>query len=113
MTEFELKQAALLNTPKIEGKEYQELLGACAGWYVAKDQYLMLLSKESGYYTIFNSIHKNIDKFIEELHLTLDYLGDIKSAELFPDRIEFWIQREDTVYCYILFDYTGGVIEIE
>ena len=112
MTEYELKKAIMVSAPALEREEEKELLDSVAGWYVSQGPYLMLLSNEAKYYTIFNSIKQDPNKFISELRVCLDYLGAIKSAEVFNDRVEFWITKGQEANLYILFDYTGGVIEI-
>ena len=77
-----------------------------------KSSYYMILCKELSFYTIFakDNYEKNS---LEEA--VLDYCistGPIHSVSLTEnnDAIEIWIEYENEVYVFYLFDYERGVI---
>lgn len=82
------------------------------------DKYFMLLCHERRDYTIFNiskensSTEKSAKILVDEC---LVNRGEVLSIEKTEDDLayEIWIRNEEDVFCYYLFPYTQGVIEVE
>jgi hypothetical protein len=81
----------------------------------------MLLCNERKDYTLFRFLH-SLDDIIPdtqyagaELILCLKNRGDIYSIANTEDGIalEIWLSIDDEIYCYYLFPYDEGVIEID
>ena len=79
--------------------------------------YYMLLAREQNYYTLFN-INNNAEAplvpIVDELWGCVEYMGDIKAADVNQGAIEFWVQpREDKTepIFMMFFPYDAGVIE--
>lgn len=81
------------------------------------DKYFMLLCHERRDYTIFN-ISKEDSSVEESAKILVDEClinrGEILSIEKTEDDLayEIWIRNEEDVFCYYLFPYTQGVIEV-
>lgn len=83
---------------------------------VAKEsKYYMLLNNEKRYYTLFHKSDSSIEPFkdvVKECVESFGIIKDIVPAE--NDAFEIWItDEENETYCFMLFDYTAGVIEVE
>lgn len=78
--------------------------------------YYMLLCREENDYTVIRVRKaKNPDKFEDLIIELLQSRGDIKDIDYDTDKksLECWIQKEDKVMMYKLFNYSWGVIECE
>ena len=88
----------------------------------AENQYFMLLSNDRRYYTVFNLcmgqyMYKDkVQAITDELSELIRDIGDVLSIDKTDDNIalEIWIRAtdEEEVYCYYLFPYDNGVIEV-
>lgn len=81
------------------------------------DKYFMLLCHERRDYTIFN-ISKEDSSVEESAKILVDEClvnrGEVLSIEKTEDDLayEIWIRNEEDIFCYYLFPYTQGVIEV-
>lgn len=81
------------------------------------DKYFMLLCHERRDYTIFNvskedsSIEESVKILVDECLINR---GEVLSIEKTEDDLayEIWIRNEEDIFCYYLFPYTQGVIEV-
>ena len=79
--------------------------------------YYMLLAREMNYYTIFHipSIPSEpICPIIDELWGCVEYMGEIKAADVNNGAIEFWVQSQEEgsePIFMMFFPYDAGVIE--
>ena len=95
----------------IARKEVQQFINE------TKNNYYMLLAREQNYYTLFNivdSIEAPLVPIVDELWGCVEYMGDIKAADINQGAIEFWVQpREDKTepIFMMFFPYDAGVIE--
>lgn len=87
--------------------------------YIATNNhfYYMLLCHELRDYTVFNLVDNTkvvANKFPVELFDCLRNRGGLVSMDLVDNDYawEIWIRKEDNDYCYMLFPYDNGVIEI-
>ena len=82
------------------------------------DKYFMLLCHEQRDYTVFNVSKENASAEESAKILVDECLvnrGEVLSIEKTEDDLayEIWIRNEEDVFCYYLFPYTQGVIEVE
>ena len=76
------------------------------------NKYFMLLCNEYKDYTLFN-VKENNDFLLEkEIKTCLKNRGDILSIDKVDNAFEIWIKINDECFCYYLFPYDIGVIEI-
>ena len=81
------------------------------------DGYAMLLCHERRDYTLFH-LYEKANKnppavAAKELLICLKNRGDILSMDELPDKVwEIWLKIDDEPYCYYLFNYDEGVIEV-
>lgn len=83
---------------------------------MVKSCYYMLLSNERVDYTVFNLTYVNsndTNKVKQELQETLQNRGEVVDIFDGPEGgYEIWIKDNDEAFCYYLFDYEYGVVEI-
>lgn len=110
----------------LKGKKLSNLLHDTAIPYLEEKilvgvNYFMLLNNESKYYTVFHinkgdSIANLANKMNEDLKYCLINVGATYSVERTEDGIalEIWnkSKEDDKMYCYYLFPYSEGVIEV-
>ena len=78
-------------------------------------KYFLLLSRDIGYYTLFNmqySLEKN--SIVDEIYKCLEAIGEIKSIEPTEDNdaIEIWVvDSNNNAEPFYLIDWTEGTIE--
>lgn len=83
------------------------------------DKYFMLLCHELRDYTVFNLKRKTDIHGEESAKILVDEClvnrGEVLSIEKTEDDLayEIWIRNEEDNFCYYLFPYTQGVIEVE
>jgi len=79
-------------------------------------KYVMLLCHELRDYTLFNLVFSKHDEtvFKKELLETLLNRGQIVSMDRTGDDLawEIWIRQDDDDFCYYLFNYNDGVVEV-
>lgn len=79
-------------------------------------KYFMLLCNEIRYYTVFNLIEKDFDKFAQEVKECAEYRGDIIEISEVDDgsAFEIWIKEksDNKPHMFMLFAYDWGVIEV-
>lgn len=74
----------------------------------------MFLCNEKHYYTIFEKAETASENFIEVLEECIDELGEFLEAEVVENSaFEIWIKIEEEPFCFMLFDYSNGVIEVK
>ena len=81
------------------------------------DKYFMLLCHELRDYTVFNvskedsSVEESVKILVDECLINR---GEVLSIEKTEDDLayEIWIRNEEDIFCYYLFPYTQGVIEV-
>ena len=90
-------------------------LGAWASTHY-KSHYYMLLCRDIHYYTVFNLINPNYDKFVQEIKECLAFKGKVIDIEYnhSSDAYEIWLKeyKTDEVYMYMLFEAEDFVIEV-
>lgn len=124
-TLYEINKTILKDSKKVlRGKALTNAIDKSVNPFLKKCDYcsyLMLLSNDKRYYTIFHAAERNFNEekcketFKLELRNCLSYCGEILSMELTDseDAIEIWIRDEQgEVSCYYLFPYDAGVIEL-
>lgn len=76
--------------------------------------YFMLMCREDNYYTVLRVCKtKNPDTFEDLIIELLQEHGDIKDIDYDTDKqsLECWVQKEDDVKMFKLFNYNWGVLE--
>lgn len=76
--------------------------------------YFMLMCREDNYYTVLRVRKaKNPDTFEDLIIELLQEHGDIKDIDYDTDKqsLECWVQKEDDVKMFKLFNYNWGVLE--
>ena len=81
------------------------------------NNYYMLLCNDRKDYTVFNVLkHQkdNFNDFVFELRDCLQNRGDIIFFDKTDDKtaFEIWLKIDDDAFCYYLFPYNDGVIEV-
>ena len=76
------------------------------------NKYFMLLCNECKDYTLFNIKENNEFLLEKEIKTCLKNRGDILSIDKVDNAFEIWIKINDECFCYYLFPYDVGVIEI-
>lgn len=76
------------------------------------DCYYLLLNKELSHYTVFD-IFKNSGFFGQSVVDLINSFGRVYFAEAKEDRVELWVKVEEEMYCFFLFGYDDGVVEVE
>ena len=110
---YDLNKQLAMQLPPLEESDYEDFMKIVEDFRTEhKSSYYMILCKELSFYTIFakDNYEKNS---LEEA--VLDYCistGPIHSVSLTEnnDAIEIWIEYENEVYVFYLFDYERGVI---
>ena len=110
---YDLNKQLAMQLPPLEESDYKDFMKIVEDFRTEhKSSYYMILCKELSFYTIFakDNYEKNS---LEEA--VLDYCistGPIHSVSLTEnnDAIEIWIEYENEVYVFYLFDYVRGVI---
>ena len=78
-------------------------------------KYFLLLSRDIGYYTLFNTQYSLAENSIaDEIYECLESIGEIKSIEPTEDNdaIEIWVvDSNNNAEPFYLFDWTEGTIE--
>lgn len=105
---------------KEEIEKKKEIINSFIMQYTYTNNYYMLLCREQNDYTLFvykgNKIRKDFSKDL--INCLIDEClynrGIIKGIELTEDNqaIEIWLSIEGESYCYYLFPYDNGVIEL-
>ena len=76
--------------------------------------YFMLMCREDNYYTVIR-VRKanNPDKFEDLIIELLQQYGDIKDIDYDSDKesLECWVQKDNEVKMFKLFNYSWGVLE--
>lgn len=83
---------------------------------ICNNKYLMLLCHDQRDYTIFHICNHSAEKLSKELKETLLNRGQIVSIDRTEDSQawEIWIRTNDNEdFCYYLFDYTSGIVEVK
>lgn len=122
MTLYEINKMAYKNAPNMENFE-QAMQQIHDYLYVNRSNYYLLLNNENHYYTIFtfkDSCNEEWSHNDTELKaMTAEILdiarelGSIKDIVVNDNgAIEFWIEYNDDVCMFVLFDYSKGVIEV-
>ena len=116
------KQLILQNEKPLTKDQIEEAKELISNYFKShKEQYFMLLCHEQRDYTIFNFTHpdpkfpSDLRDAKEEVILCLNNRGTIVSiepADKNNSAIEIWIEEGGEAYCYYLFPYDEGVIEI-
>lgn len=77
--------------------------------------YYMLLNNELKYYTLFHKSADSIESFGDVVRECIEGFGTIKDvASVENNAFEIWVTTEkNETYCFMLFDYTAGVIEVQ
>ena len=90
-------------------------LGAWASTHY-KSHYYMLLCRDINYYTVFNLIDPNYDKFVNEIKECLAFKGRVVDIQYnhAADAYEIWVKeyKTDEMYMYMLFEAEDFVIEV-
>lgn len=115
---FELNQIAVAQLPDLTPEEVEKKKTIIRDYYnkdCAGIKYLMFLSNELKYYTIFIKNTDSNEKIEDVLVECLYNLGSIKSIEKNENgALECWVApSQDKAYPVFLFDYTEGVIECQ
>lgn len=77
--------------------------------------YFMLLNNEIRYYTLFHKSANSNESFGDVVKECVEGFGTIKDvASVENNAFEIWVTDEkNETYCFMLFDYTAGVIEVQ
>lgn len=77
--------------------------------------YYMLLNNEIKYYTLFHKTANSAENFGDVVKECVEGFGIIKDiVQMENNTFEIWVTNEEkATYCFMLFDYTAGVIEVE
>ena len=77
--------------------------------------YFMLLNNEIRYYTLFHKSPDSVEPFGDVVRECVESFGTIKDvASVGNNSFEIWItNKQNETYCFMLFDYTAGVIEVQ
>lgn len=117
---YELNQNAMTAAPAMGTEAIETAKKKIADFVMNahKSRYFMLLNKERGYYTVFNTGHDsgtdfNYHKIEDEVIECLESQGVIKDIDNVENGIECWVTAGDNSYVYYLFDYQGGVIKCQ
>ncbi|MCD8211080.1 MAG: hypothetical protein LUC37_06010 [Prevotella sp.] len=83
----------------------------------SKDSYYMLLCRERYDFTLFNFVRKKsfvIGTSLQDLRECLTNRGQVLSIENTEnkDALEIWLLIDEEPYCYYLFPYDLGVVEV-
>lgn len=76
--------------------------------------YFMLMCREDNYYTVIRVRKTNSpDKFEDLIIELLQEHGDIKDVDYDTDKksLECWVQKDDEVKMFKLFNYNWGIVE--
>ena len=77
--------------------------------------YFMLLNNEIRYYTLFHKSADSVEPFGDVVKECVEGFGTIKDiASVENNAFEIWVTDEkNETHCFMLFDYTAGVIEVQ
>lgn len=107
---------AKMESPKPEDLVTQfTSLGAWASTHY-KSHYYMMLCREINYYTVFNLIDPNYDKFVSDIKECLAFKGRVIDIQYnhAADAYEIWVKEYKTgeVFMYMLFEAEDFVVEV-
>ena len=126
MTSYDINKQLISQLPPMTEEQYIEYENALTEFLVkTNNEYYMLLNNDKHYYTLF---HKNGDIEFEAmpdvLKEILNELGEFItwSAGADDESMELWVKEKWTsvideteheeVFCYYLFGYDAGVVEV-
>lgn len=121
MNLYDMNKAFIVNQNTLTSNDIYNQIDKyiTAFWLDSPCKYFMLLCREQYDFTLFDfkSNEKtifSISKANKELYECLKNRGEIKSIELTEkkDAIEIWLAVDKEAFCYYLFPYDAGVIEI-
>ena len=107
-TVYELNQQLMLQEPPLDSIALNIKVKEVAD-FMMKYRYIMLLNHDRRDYTLFNiETGSTLEADFKE---TITNRGTIISIDKQENNsYEIWIKDEDKAFCYLLFDYTQGVI---
>lgn len=127
ITLYDLNKQMVKSLPPMDEEGKQAFINNIFNPYIAKEsnKYYMLLCKELSYFTVFHKDEVNIDNFAETVHLLLSDRGTIITAgwdnEEAQTGIEYWLSVKtpiennpdfSDIYCFYLFRYDEGIVEV-
>lgn len=118
LTKSSIEQAGPANKEAIE-KFKQLITGFCINHCnEARPTYFMLLNRDINYYTLFNAISyqdENTEHIADVVLECVNERGEIYSVVCNEDHgtIEIWAKVNDELGCYLFFEYSDGVIEVQ
>ena len=120
------KQMVAQMSPMTEENEQQHIEEIFNPFLTEKNnKYYMLLCKELSYFTLFHKDESNSDDFFKTLKELITSNGTLITAcwtnEDTKESIEYWVRIKtpiennpdfSEVYCFVLFPYDAGVVEV-
>lgn len=128
MTLYDLNKQMVKSLSPMDEESKQAFINNIFNSYIANrpNKYYMLLCKELSYFTVFHQDEDNTDNFAETVHQLLSDKGVIITAgwdnEEMQTGIEYWVSIRTPVennpdfkdvYCFYLFKYDAGVVEVQ
>lgn len=125
MTNYDLNKQLIRSLDPISQEEIERLQESFKNMCEFNcNQYYMLLCADQSYYTIFKmtrtpqnsitSFYNTLQEIIEEFGTLITFSEAVSS----PPSLELWIRPNDQpedkkeVFCYYLFPYDGGIVEV-
>ena len=128
MTLYDLNRQMVKSLPPMDEEGKIAFINNIFNKFIEKDsnKYYMLLCKELSYFTVFHKDDINTDNFAETIHQLLSERGTIITAgwdnEKNQNSIEYWVSVKTPIennpnyteiYCFYLFRYDEGVVEVQ
>ena len=128
MTLYDLNKQMVKSLPPMDEEGKSAFINNIFNKFIEKDsnKYYMLLCKELSYFTVFHKDDINTDNFAETIHQLLSERGTIITAgwdnEKNQNSIEYWVSVKTPIennpnyteiYCFYLFRYDEGVVEVQ
>lgn len=116
MTLYELNQAGYNSLPELKDDRLHEAEKKLYDYLITYDaNYYMMLNHDKKYFTIFTyKKDTHIQTWMVDVMIDIARsLGTLKSIEIAPNMVEFWITDEFGICnMYAMFPYDQGVIEV-
>lgn len=113
-TVYDVNKSAYFSLKPLKGEDLKTAFDIVLRYFQLNGNYLMMLCHEKRDYTIFKlASHLSAGKAVEELKECIKNRGSLVSVEMTDDNaVEIWIKDFEDAYCYYLFPYNEGVIEV-
>ena len=128
MTLYDLNKQMVKSLPPMDEEGKTAFIDNIFNKFIEKEpnKYYMLLCKELSYFTVFHKDDTNEDNFANTAHQLLSDRGTIITAgwdnEEAQNSIEYWVSVKtpiennpdfEDVYCFYLFKYDEGIVEVK